>query len=250
MNNLKNIGVKTIINLRAFHSDKDETGNTGLFNEEISVNTWYIKDKDVIRVLRIVLEKQNGLILIHCQHGADRTGIMIAMYRIVEQGWSKDEAIREMVDGGYGFHSIWSNAIDYVKNVDIEKFKDEVTWLQEKPVQATVSPRPRDIGSAKSYLIPALKSQPFVSPQHVRPACLSQRSRAWGKNLQYKLVNFLGIISPYRSWGVDHDTFSGEPVRPSVSSDPCIMDSQDQQASIIGNHFLRQRGQFSMGNVW
>ena len=156
MNNLKNIGVKTIINLRAFHSDKDETGNTGLFNEEISVNTWYIKDKDVIRVLRIVLKKQNGPILIHCQHGADRTGIMIAMYRIVEQGWSKDEAIREMVDGGYGFHSIWSNAIDYVKNVDIEKFKDEVTWLQEKPVQATKS-LPRDIGSAKSYLIPALE---------------------------------------------------------------------------------------------
>jgi hypothetical protein len=51
---------------------------------------------------------------------------MSAMYRIVEQGWSKDEAIREMVDGGYGFHAMWSNIIHYVKNVDIEKIKREL----------------------------------------------------------------------------------------------------------------------------
>jgi protein tyrosine/serine phosphatase len=51
---------------------------------------------------------------------------MSAMYRIVFQGWSKDEAIREMVEGGYGFHSIWSNIIQYVKNVDVDKIKKEV----------------------------------------------------------------------------------------------------------------------------
>ncbi len=126
MKNLKKLGIKTIINLRAFHSDTDEIRGTGLLDEDLSVKTWHIEDEDVIRVLRSIRKKESGPFLIHCQHGADRTGVMSAMYRIVEQGWSKDEAIREMVDGGYGFHAIWSNIIHYVKNVDIEKIKREL----------------------------------------------------------------------------------------------------------------------------
>lgn len=123
MKNLEKMGIKTIITLRAFHSDKDELKGTGLLNSALSVKTWHIEDKDVIRVLKIISKKENGPFLIHCQHGADRTGVMSAMYRIVGQGWSKDEAIREMVEGGYGFHSVWSNIIEYVKNVDVEKIK-------------------------------------------------------------------------------------------------------------------------------
>jgi protein tyrosine/serine phosphatase len=123
MKNLKKFGIKTIINLRAFHSDTDEIIGTGLLDEELSVKTWHIEDEDVIRVLRIVREKENGPFLIHCQYGSDRAGVMSAMYRIVEQGWSKDEALEEMVYGGYGFHSMWLNIIHYVKNVDIEKIK-------------------------------------------------------------------------------------------------------------------------------
>lgn len=123
MKNLEKIGIKTIINLRALHSDKDEIKGTKLLNKELSVKTWHIEDEDVIQVLKIIKKKENGPFLIHCQHGADRTGVMSAMYRIVEQGWSKDEAIREMVDGGYGYHSIWLNIIHYMRNVDIEKIK-------------------------------------------------------------------------------------------------------------------------------
>ena len=101
----------------------DPTKGTGLLNTALSVKTWHIEDKDVIRVLKIIRKKEDGPFLIHCQHGADRTGVMSAMYRIVVQGWSKDEAIKEMVDGNYGFHSVWSNIIEYVKDVDVERIK-------------------------------------------------------------------------------------------------------------------------------
>jgi protein tyrosine/serine phosphatase len=127
MKNLERMGIKTIINLRSFHSDSDELKGTALLNDALSVKTWHIEDEDVIRVLRILGKKENGPFLIHCQHGADRTGVMSAMYRIVVQGWSKDEAIKEMVDGGYGFHSIWSNIIQYVINVDVDMIKGELT---------------------------------------------------------------------------------------------------------------------------
>ena len=48
MKNLKKLGMKTVINLRAFHSDIDELRGTGLLDEELSVKTWHIEDEDVI----------------------------------------------------------------------------------------------------------------------------------------------------------------------------------------------------------
>ena len=124
MKNLKEIiGIKTVINLRAFHSDADETCGTGLLNEELSVKAWHIEDEDVIRVLKLIRKKEDGPFLIHCQYGGDRTGLMFAMYRIVEQEWSKDEAIKEMVEGGYGFHPTWANIIKYIRNVDVKKIR-------------------------------------------------------------------------------------------------------------------------------
>lgn len=123
MKNLEKIGIKTIINLRAFYTDTDEIKGTALLKEELSINAWWIKDEDIIHVLQIIEKKENGPFLIHCSYGADRTGVVIAMYRIVEQGWSREEAIEEMVAGGYGFHPIWSNIIDYIKNVDVDIIK-------------------------------------------------------------------------------------------------------------------------------
>ena len=123
---IEQLGIKTVINLRAFHSDKKTARGRGLLNEELSVKTWHIEDEDVIKVLRLLRKQENGPFLIHCQHGADRTGLMSAMYRIIEQGWTKDEAISEMVNGGYGFHPMWSNIITYINQVDVNKIEDTV----------------------------------------------------------------------------------------------------------------------------
>jgi len=126
MKNLEKMGIKTVINLRALHSDSNEISGTTLLNDALSVKTWHIEDEDVIRVLRTIQKKENGPFLIHCLHGADRTGVMSALYRIVVQGWTKEDALKEMVDGGYGFHPVWTNIITYVKNVDVEKIKHAV----------------------------------------------------------------------------------------------------------------------------
>ena len=54
MNSLEAIGIRTVINLRTFHSDRDEIAGTTLLNGELNVKTWHIEDEDVVRVLRIV----------------------------------------------------------------------------------------------------------------------------------------------------------------------------------------------------
>ncbi len=120
------LGIKTIINMRMLHSDIGEIGSTGLLQERLRVAYWHIEDEDVIRVMRILANKENGPYLIHCRHGADRTGLMCAMYRIIYHGWTKEEAIDEMVNGGFGFHHQWTNIINYIRSADIDKLKKAI----------------------------------------------------------------------------------------------------------------------------
>ena len=120
MQAIEALGIVSVINLRAFHNDQDELAGTKLLSEELSVKTWHIENEDVIRVLRICKDPAKQPVLIHCQHGADRTGVMCCLYRVVLQGWTKEAAIREMTDGGYGFWPHWTNIIRYVEHVDVE----------------------------------------------------------------------------------------------------------------------------------
>jgi protein tyrosine phosphatase (PTP) superfamily phosphohydrolase (DUF442 family) len=106
MKNLKKLGIKTILNLRSFHSDRDEIGPTGLISEHIYMKPWHPEEEEAVRFLQIVTNPRLTPVLVHCQHGADRTGAMVALYRIAVQGWTKTEAIREMKEGGFGYHWI------------------------------------------------------------------------------------------------------------------------------------------------
>jgi hypothetical protein len=45
------------------------------------------------------------------------------MYRVLEQGWSVDQALAELTEGGYGYHSIWTNVLRYVRNADVDKLR-------------------------------------------------------------------------------------------------------------------------------
>jgi protein tyrosine/serine phosphatase len=125
MRQLEKFSIKTVVNLRAFHSDRDEFKDANLSGEHISVKPWHPEDEDVIRFLKIVTDKSRTPVFVHCQYGADRTGTMCAIYRIAVQGWSKDEAIEEMTKGNFGFHEIWDNLVDYIRNLDIEKIKQQ-----------------------------------------------------------------------------------------------------------------------------
>jgi hypothetical protein len=48
-----------------------------------------------------------------------------AMYRVTVQGWSKQDAIEEMIDGKYGFHKMWKNLVKYMEEADIDDLKDQ-----------------------------------------------------------------------------------------------------------------------------
>jgi protein tyrosine/serine phosphatase len=92
MKNLKQMGIETIVNLRSFHSDLDEIGLTGLAYEHLRMKTWHPEREEVVRFLQIVTNPKRIPVLVHCQHGSDRTGTICAVYRIAVQGWTKKEA--------------------------------------------------------------------------------------------------------------------------------------------------------------
>jgi len=140
MRNLKQNGIATVVNLRSFNSDRDEIKGTGLGYEHIYMKAWHPEQKEVVRFLQIVTDPQRTPVLVHCQHGADRTGTMCAIYRVVVQGWTKEAAIREMAQGGFGFHAVWKNLPTWIEKLDVKSIRRDVA------INARAAPAPAGDG--------------------------------------------------------------------------------------------------------
>ena len=127
MGNLKKYGFETVVSLRTFNSDRDEIDISGLGYERIYMQAWHLEEKDVLRFLQITTNPKRQPVLVHCQHGADRTGTVIAVYRIIVQDWDSAEAVREMKEGGYGYHKIWNKFVDdFFMTINATKLKQAV----------------------------------------------------------------------------------------------------------------------------
>jgi protein tyrosine/serine phosphatase len=125
MRELQRLGVKTVINLRAFHSDRDEIGTNNLALENIPMKTWHPEKEQVVRFLALVTDTNRAPLFVHCQHGADRTGLMCAIYRVTVCGWTKPAAVAEMTGGGFGFHPVWTNLVVFFNGLDLDAIRKE-----------------------------------------------------------------------------------------------------------------------------
>ena len=127
MRNAEALGIKTVLSLRAYHGDSRIVRETDLAYRRIAINTWSVAEDEIMEALAsIVVNAKDGPFLVHCQHGADRTGLLIAAYRIVIQGWSKDTALDELRNGGYGYHAIWKNIPAFVEKMDVEAWQEKL----------------------------------------------------------------------------------------------------------------------------
>ena len=122
---LEKLGIKTVLNLRSLHSDKDELEGTQLDYEHIRMEAWDPEPEEVEAFLKIATDPEKQPVFVHCMHGADRTGTMVAVYRMVAEGWDKEKAIDEMRKGPFGFHEIWTGLPDFLEKLDIESLKTE-----------------------------------------------------------------------------------------------------------------------------
>lgn len=112
---LKKLGIKTVVNLRESSRERISVEEAGLKYYHIPMSALFPKKKKFARFFEIVSNPSNHPVFVHCKHGADRTGAAVAIYRIKIQNWNVEEAINEMVYGGYNFHRIYSNLRKFVR---------------------------------------------------------------------------------------------------------------------------------------
>jgi uncharacterized protein (TIGR01244 family) len=120
---LAKLGIRTVVNLRSAHTDEAWLDGTGLRYEAIPMTASSVSPQDVERFLEIVTDPGRGPVLVHCQHGADRTGTLCAAYRMVVEGWTADEAIAEMTRGGFGFHRLHGSLPALLRSLDVEDLR-------------------------------------------------------------------------------------------------------------------------------
>ncbi|MFP3937799.1 MAG: fused DSP-PTPase phosphatase/NAD kinase-like protein [Phycisphaerae bacterium] len=79
------------------------------------------------RFLRAVRET-DGAVLVHCEHGRDRAGVMVACYRIIEQDWTLRKAAAEMMRyrGRPTAPAEWSRRVDYLREAHADSLAGEL----------------------------------------------------------------------------------------------------------------------------
>jgi len=106
---LKALGIRTIISFRwgqkAVAAERAACEVEGMEFISLPLNYWNLPTQKVIdQFLTIIDDVAKRPVYVHCLHGADRTGFLIAVYRMAREQWKLDEAYREMV--ACGFHRI------------------------------------------------------------------------------------------------------------------------------------------------
>ncbi len=120
------LAIRTVVDLRRSQSNRDGVRGIALHHEYIPMLGWplFPKEEQVIKFLQVVTDSRKTPVLVHCQHGADRTGVMCAVYRVAVQGWTKEKALDEMVEGGFGFHGTRDGSVvQWINGLDIDKIK-------------------------------------------------------------------------------------------------------------------------------
>ena len=125
---LRKVGIRTVVSLRVFNSNRNRLSEMGFRQFHTSCKNLHPEDEDVIEFLQIVTDPVNQPVFVHCRDGTDRTGMMVAVYRMVVEDWSRDEALAEMQ--AFGFNKIWDPLEDYVKEVDTKKIRGKLAYLR------------------------------------------------------------------------------------------------------------------------
>jgi protein tyrosine/serine phosphatase len=121
------LGVRTVVSLRAFNPDEALAAGVDLQLVRYPIHTWNIRRAYVVAALQTLRRASRAApVLLHCQHGADRTGLVSALYRILYQDWDKAAALDEMQNGRFGYHAVWGNIPRFIRRVDVARLRRDV----------------------------------------------------------------------------------------------------------------------------
>jgi len=106
---LKAAGIKSIICLRwnslSLRQERTMAAKLGFNLFSIPLSYWILPTRaEIDRFFSVLDNSENHPVFVHCLHGSDRTGMLLAMYRMARENWSFEQAYQEMV--ACGFHRL------------------------------------------------------------------------------------------------------------------------------------------------
>ncbi len=116
---LRELGVNTVINLRGTsertRAEEAEARALGLNYFNIALPNWgRPQDERIARIMALINAPENGRVFVHCKEGVDRTGLIVAIYRMTHDGWSSERALAEAERSGMHQTQLWMR--DYAKD--------------------------------------------------------------------------------------------------------------------------------------
>ena len=103
---LKKLGVDIVVNMRDEPNEiaRERTLVEAQGMTYVSI-PWRGKQdpnpEQVAQFLKVMREHPDRKVFVHCERGAERTGVMVACYRMSSEGWTPDRALGEMEKFGF-----------------------------------------------------------------------------------------------------------------------------------------------------
>lgn len=130
-------GIRTVVSLRWRHDDHQALAGVGLNSYRLRAKQWHPETEDVVRAMKVILTPEYQPVFIHCQAGEDRTGLIVAVYRILVDGWSVDDAIAER--RAFGASAFWIENETYLRRLGTAEAKRNLlAVIQATPVPSVV----------------------------------------------------------------------------------------------------------------
>jgi tyrosine-protein phosphatase SIW14 len=103
---LAKMGVDIVVDLRLTKKGEESRAVKKLGMQYVSIpwHCYFPRDGQFARFLMILRDNPKKKVFVHCRYGDDRTGMMIAAYRMAVEGWNPKEARKEMEK--FGFHRL------------------------------------------------------------------------------------------------------------------------------------------------
>ena len=123
---LEELGIRSVINFRRV-KDHSKGARSSSFNlVQYPLKASELSEDEIIEALKMIQAAEKP-VLVHCWHGSDRTGAIVAASRIVFENWTKDRAIAELRTRGFGHHEKrFSNIVVLLNEFNTERVKEQL----------------------------------------------------------------------------------------------------------------------------
>jgi hypothetical protein len=128
--NLAQMGINIVVDLRGSRqSERRLVTRLGMRYVPLHWQCFSPRDEHFAKFLTLLRENPGKKVFVHCRIGDDRTGMDIAAYRIAEQGWTAEEAKKEMeVYGVNWFHKLICLPLSSYEKEFPERFKTSTAF--------------------------------------------------------------------------------------------------------------------------